>query len=986
MILMESLANEAEPAVRRGLTQLISNVAKYTFPQDWPNLVDQVMQLCTSPNPVHRECGLRLVGDMLNNFGTALKPHYVTFYQLFQTVLADPSTPANSRGLAIRGLGNLLMGMFGDKNLLQYKEAIPLLVISLRGCLEHHDEDTIVHGLEIFNDMSECSVPILEPYLPMIIQLMFQIAGNTDLEVGTRTAALDSILFIAEFKPKSLKKHKLDPTILELLFPILAEPEEEYDEEETTVHREAARLLEGLATATKTRTQFFNTVMALVSAYIAGGPYQQKAAIIALSMISQPCGDQLIEKLDVVLPVILGKFAEADPVVVHVAGTCLSRFSQNLQPEIIEHHQQIIPCLFHMLDNPSEHVKEQACSALAAFCNNLENEIVPYVPDLVPKLLMLMNHPRIPVQDTAVTCLASTASAAQDHFLPFMEQVLSIMQPCMAQASEDRLTLRARATDCVGQIAAAVGRQRFEPYFQTFMDLVLDGFKLNYFELRECSFLFFSNVSEILQTDFSNYLHVVVPLVASAILSNEGFHTVVKQKDQYEEALSQIAPEADERESTTSDMIVKTAFLEEKVQAVHCLGAIAENTGASFMMFMPKSIEILQSVEEYFNSDVRGQVVWAYSCFVKAALKATVPNGRIAYQQGFGRNPAVPEAVLTVSQSAMNYYLTELLCEPDYEVAVMTYEAMQELIDLMGPAFVEPYMEALVERLKLYLKRKAECQDFAQEEEGQEEDDDEDADQTVLGATLSLIAELAKVGGASFDPVFQQLAQEMLTYLKPSKPLPQRMQFIGGFAEILDNLGAPTASYCTTLAPLCLQYLTEEDDDLKRNAAFCYGVLVEHGGLAMTSFYQHGLQVLHPMFTTPDITPEAIDNAVGAVARMILVAADKLPLAQILPLFFEGLPLKADFSEFKSVFRAVNALWRYKPDAVMPFMAKLIAVVAQTVAHKERYEISEDLLQELSILVKSWVNQFGAEVQNVVASLPAEQGKAFMELVQRPTM
>ncbi|MCI25056.1 importin-4-like, partial [Trifolium medium] len=50
------------------------------------------------------------------------------------------------------------------------------------------------------------------------------------------------------------------------------------------------------------------------------------------------------------------------------------------------------------------------------------------------------------------------------------------------------------------------------------------------------------------------------------------------------------------------------------------------------------------------------------------------------------------------------------------------------------------------------------------------------------------------------------------------------------------------------------------------------------------------------------------DNAAGAVARMIMVHPESIPLNQVLPVFLRVLPLKEDREESLAVYSCVSAL------------------------------------------------------------------------------
>lgn len=76
--------------------------------------------------------------------------------------------------------------------------------------------------------------------------------------------------------------------------------------------------------------------------------------------------------------------------------------------------------------------------------------------------------------------------------------------------------VRARATECIGLCALAVGEPA-KAIVQESMSLVLGGLELGFSELNEFTFGFFCNICELLGADFASFLPVVMPHVSYTI-------------------------------------------------------------------------------------------------------------------------------------------------------------------------------------------------------------------------------------------------------------------------------------------------------------------------------------------------------------------------------------------------------------------------------------------------------------------------------------
>jgi importin-4 len=168
------------------------------------------------------------------------------------------------------------------------------------------------------------------------------------------------------------------------------------------------------------------------------------------------------------------------------------------------------------------------------------------------------------------------------------------------------------------------------------------------------------------------------------------------------------------------------------------------------------------------------------------------------------------------------------------------------------------------------------------------------------------------------------------------------------------------------LLELFYRALSDSEAEVQSNAAFAAGMLVEHSSTDLSLQYGALLTALHPMFVVPAGAPaprlNARDNAVGAVARLIVKNTSATPLDKVLPLFIGALPLKNDHLENKPVFRAIFHLFRTSPQALSPFTDKLLAVFAYVLDPSTEDQITEDTSAELIELIRALNAQAPAQV------------------------
>ena len=132
------------------------------------------------------------------------------------------------------------------------------------------------------------------------------------------------------------------------------------------------------------------------------------------------------------------------------------------------------------------------------------------------------------------------------------------------------------------------------------------------------------------------------------------------------------------------------------------------------------------------------------------------------------------------------------------------------------------------------------------------------------------------------------------------------------------------------LLELFYRALGDEEAEVRCNAAFAAGLLVEHTQKDLSPQYLHLLSALRPLLEAPPDASisrwKAHDNAVGAISRLIVRNTAAVPLDHVLPVIINALPLRHDFLENPPVFKAIFHLFGTNPQALHPFSDRLLEV------------------------------------------------------------
>jgi hypothetical protein len=149
------------------------------------------------------------------------------------------------------------------------------------------------------------------------------------------------------------------------------------------------------------------------------------------------------------------------------------------------------------------------------------------------------------------------------------------------------------------------------------------------------------------------------------------------------------------------------------------------------------------------------------------------------------------------------------------------------------------------------------------------------------------------------------------------------------------------------LRAILMEAIKDTEPEVRSNAAFALGVLVENSDVVWTKEdFEAILFRLRPFFQVPEGAPKAAfnarDNAAGAVSRVILANASLVPLDTVLPVLYSALPLEHDPLENRPLFRALFLLFSHDPNYVLNYMDKLVPVFAHVLDPSQPDEIGTE--------------------------------------------
>ncbi|KAL0099728.1 hypothetical protein PUN28_019857 [Cardiocondyla obscurior] len=869
-----------------------------------------------------------------------------------------------------------------------YGTIMPLVIGTIQVLSENKDETFAIQGFDLLDELCENMIIVVTPHVKSLVHMCLTIIANKDTEDSLKVRVISFIGWLARLKKKALVKHKLVEPIVDMLFAVMiSKPNEDEDysssENENNILTSATQTLDLLAMHLPPEKLIPHLLRHIEPGLRNPDDYVKKTSYVAIAVLAEGCAEHIRSNyLELFLRCICEGISHPAPTVRNAALYALGQYSEHLQPEISNYSSELLPVLFDYLGQVATYVKQEKKEphavgrmfyALEMFCENLHERILPYLSKLMERLFDILNADTSShVKELALSAIGAAACASKEHMLPYFETIINILNNYLTtEPSKENMCLQVQAIDTLGVIARSIGREHFAPLAATSLDLGLKLLRSTIDpDLRKSLYGLFAAISTVMKKDMAVTLPEIVDNMIMSIRSADGilmhfkddgansftiYDNLSDTENEEEEDI-----ECTDNEEDNDDIegySVENAYMEEKEESVMALKEIAEYTEEAFMPYLEKSFEEIFKLINYPQEDIRKASIEALLQFCINLSKINSDGGKEALLKALSM--FVPK-------------LSELIrLDEEPSVAISSLEAYQELLrEVKADVIVGVgHKEAIINCVVDVMQGNTACQD--QEETGGI-DGEAEQDELLIECAGTVFSSLGRILSAEeFTLCFQMILPLFIKRLKTeTNSEGQRSFAVGTMAECLPGLKHMTATFVTQLLPVFLQSGAHDPcSEVRNNCFFGIGELVLYGKEAVYPHYPNILESLSCAIAKE--TDGAVrDNVVGAIARLIITNYSNLPLDQVFPVFVEQLPLKADFQEYKAVFKSILTLYQAGVTLLQSYIHTLLKV-AVFVLHEEKAVDAEtqNLVMEF---IKSAQRDFVNEWNALFTELPPE--------------
>jgi len=902
--LLEIITVEPQKIISHAIARCISAMAEFEIPNNrWTNLIDFLFECCKSPNSNHREVGVFVLYSLFEVIVDNLTERLPQIFELLSVTINDPES-IDVKITTMKALGSVVeyIDEENQKEIELFRSLIPSMVNVLYQCLEQCNRDGAQACFDVVDILLTLETQIVAEHFSQLVQLTVDIAKNVNYDETIRNLALSTLFFIPVYKKNSLIRLQLVKPIIDGIFPIGTE-EEPDDEDEDCPARLTYRIINCMATNLPPNC-IFPIIMEYIVNYMQNAnPLFRKAALMSLCSLIDGCADLIRGRINDIFTFIAQGLQDNEPVVRKAA--CISFFliAMEMVEEVSVHHSSFIPLIFNLMNDPDVQIQRHATNALNVLLEGLNEDIVQYLPMLAEKFVFLLENGAVENKAVIVEAIGSAALSASDKFLDYFQVFYPrILQLMSFTSGTEELLIRGNATSTMGSIAEAVGKDIFRPYVQETMKLAMESLSIDSPKLKEQSFFFFAILAKVFGDEFTPFLEHIMPPILESLNQSEDLNDLLfGDENAFEDMDDEEAEEKANQLFSTS-----SAIAEEKEFAADCLQEIFAATKQAYMPYFEQSVEILKNLLKHDFEGVRKS---ACNSLISVISTCYEMSNQEKWQPGLPVKVPINQDLATLISQVMPEILIVLGDEEDKVLVMEVFQSIALELKHIGPALIADCHKDLANILLSVLKRTHTCQiDYDYEGEDPEQLEETEYESIVISSASDVIGSMALVLGEQFKEYFEGFYPNIVSFYNPAKAPNERNMAIGTLGEIAAGIKGAITPYTEEILKVLMAGLKDENNEVNSNAAYSTGILCENTQLDISSYYPEILSSLSPLFNSSSL-PQTIDNACGAVARLLLRYPTVVPIEEVLPTFFNALPLKSDYEENVPVVKFLQYLF-----------------------------------------------------------------------------
>jgi hypothetical protein len=961
--------NEEKKSIRKKTNDVVGLLAAKAISaqqNNWPQLFPAMVQMFSTGNASRRESVMDVLSKLAEFSIVALMPAMNDVAQILQAGLKDQDMVVRVSGL--KACISLITAIEDPKVKQGFSQFIPAMFKILAEAFQRKDDYDVTNCLTDLMDIAFNEAEFMRGHLTEVCDLVMQIVTSQDVSQDTRRVAYEFMLVLCSSGKADIRKMKnLTQRVVQITFMFMSRiehnpqqwnsyTEDEYDLEDFFIGQDGVHRL-SLGLGEKMFCQF---AFPIISQWLGSQNWAERhAAASALAKMADPCSQtvslEVTNFVKALVPMILNdQHPRCQWAAIDALAFLSTTAGLEAEPTLQQaHYSDVFPALLSAMNTQTRNPRVLAHAALALvdFQSGIEEDVedskvLAYMQPVLQACHGLMNLNNNRVREAALACVAQTATVCQEKFIPMYDVFMPILKQILAaQDTTGALNgVKARAIECMGKVALAVGRDKFKVDANEVVQYLLSSLQAGIktedpalLAIHDC----LSCLARCLKEDFGMALPSVVPhLLAQASQKNACVIENTSEANPYADMKGYTTESVNLRFLGEKTVSVNTSMLAEITQAIKCLGVYAENAPIHFGPYVNEAVNIIvPQISFKLNDKVRAESVSACGPMLKSAA---------AYAKAANKDIRVVQIMFNLMLKPVTERLDQ---EGHLDQVALFLDGLSELVDADEVKINAQHCEYMNEKLKTILdvsefrreerEKRRQLPSYDEVEEADIAFENEEEDSLIGSMHLVLLAMVKKAGTDFMPSWFQHLYQLFVPMFGNGRSDDNILAAACVLADVIEHSGALTQGKVVMVShfyPITCKLAASKDINVKQAGVFGIGACAKAYGSKMGNAVQPAVNFLLQTIKRPDAkTSEKngsiTDDAIGALGKICRFCQPQN--AQLLGQWISFLPVKNDEEECREIYQQLTTYIVEQNPVVVQQLPKVIKLLAQAIAYED---------------------------------------------------
>jgi importin-4 len=510
-LILRRLASDTFRPCRLALCALAASVAKTELPS-WPEVLPFIGQAAASGSADMREMAIMLLSAVLDAASGGMLKYLSASVPLIGRALSDSDSRVQIQ--ALRACTQALTLLPFDADTAPFQPLVGPLMGVIRGCLSSGEDELVGDAFDTLHDILVVHFSLLEGSFDALLKMLMTVITSEHFEVSTRDKASVVLMDMIGAQPTAVVRSGTIPhmlaSILHMTSKLETDPIEtlrdmlmgkDTDEtgataapastwgsaaaasmppgtelpmrgagqdmgDETDGVEIGARIFNCMALHLPAR-HYYRPVVEATSTCLRNADWKIRfAGLMLFAMSVEGMRNPIRDDLAGCVALLTGPISPSSPdpsaAVRDAACFAIGAVAEYLSNFALLHNAVLMPALIGRLSDPEMVVQDKAAYAIEMLVDTDGTHLLSGYRDvLVRSVGTLLHSPHMALRLRGLNLLGSVAIGIGKDFAPMVPFAVSEVWPFLSATAPALLESRACATDALGYIAKAVGKDAF---------------------------------------------------------------------------------------------------------------------------------------------------------------------------------------------------------------------------------------------------------------------------------------------------------------------------------------------------------------------------------------------------------------------------------------------------------------------------------------------------------------------------------------------